>query len=57
MSGENYDARVVDLFEDYYNIHLQDYRSHLSSLPLNQLKAGMVLVENLVSDAGLALLT
>jgi response regulator RpfG family c-di-GMP phosphodiesterase len=57
MSGKNYDARVVDLFEDYYNIHLQNYRSHLSSLSLNQLKAGMVLAENLVSDAGLALLT
>jgi adenylate cyclase len=57
MSGKNYDARVVDLFEDYYNIHLQNYRSHLTSLSLYQLKAGMVLAENLVSDAGLALLT
>jgi HD-GYP domain-containing protein (c-di-GMP phosphodiesterase class II) len=57
MSGTNYDARVVDLSEDYYKIHLQNYRSHLWSLSLNQLKAGMVLAKNLVSDTGLALLT
>ncbi|MFT7491696.1 MAG: response regulator RpfG family c-di-GMP phosphodiesterase [Pseudohongiellaceae bacterium] len=57
MSGRNYDARVVDLFEEYYNVHLQNYRSHLASLSLNQLKDGMILAENLVSDTGLALLT
>jgi response regulator RpfG family c-di-GMP phosphodiesterase len=57
MSGKNYDARVVDLFEEYYNVHLQNYRSHLSSLSLNELKEGMVLAEVLVSDTGLAMLT
>jgi len=57
MSGRNYDARIVDLFEKYYNVHLQNYRSHLAPLSLHELKDGMVLAENLVSDTGLAMLT
>jgi hypothetical protein len=35
MSGKYYDARIVELFERYYDEHLQGYRSHLSQLSLN----------------------
>lgn len=57
LSGKHYDARVVDLFEQYYEEHLQDYRSHLSQLSLGDIKEGMILAENLVSSTGLSLLT
>jgi response regulator RpfG family c-di-GMP phosphodiesterase len=57
MSGKHYDARIVDLFEKYYEKHLQNYRSHLSLLSLKEIKAGMVLAENLISSNGLLLLT
>lgn len=57
VSGKHYDARVVDLFEKYYEKHLQNYRSHLSQLSLKDLEEGMVLAENLVSSNGLMLLT
>ncbi|MGH1486777.1 MAG: HD domain-containing phosphohydrolase [Cellvibrionaceae bacterium] len=57
MSGKHYDARIVDLFEKYYDEHLQNYRSHLSQLALKDVKEGMVLAENLISPNGLLLLT
>ena len=57
MSGKHYDSRVVELFEKYYNEYLQDYRSHLSQLSLQDIKEGMVLAENLISANGLLLLT
>ncbi len=57
MSGKHYDARIVDLFEQYYDKHLQDYRSYLSRLSLKDVKEGMVLAENLISSTGLMLLT
>jgi HD-GYP domain-containing protein (c-di-GMP phosphodiesterase class II) len=57
MSGVNYDARVVDLFEKYYESHLKNYRSYLSQLSLKDIKEGMVLAENLLSSGGLSLLT
>ena len=57
MSGKHYDARVVDLFEKYYDKHLQDYRSYLSQLSLKEIVEDMVLAENLVSPTGLLLLT
>ncbi len=57
LSGKRYDARIVELFEQYYNEHLQDYRSYLRQLELEDLKEGMVLAENLVSSTGLSLLT
>ncbi|MBX2809219.1 MAG: response regulator [Cellvibrionaceae bacterium] len=56
-SGKLYDARVVDLFEQYYNKHLQNYRSHLSQLALADLQENMILAENLISSNGLLLLT
>lgn len=57
MSGKYYDARIVELFERYYNEHLQNYRSYLSQLSLKEVKEGMILAENLVSATGLSLLT
>ena len=57
MSGKLYDARVVELFEQYFDEHLQNYRSHLSQLELEDLQEGMVLAENLISPTGLSLLT
>ncbi len=57
MSGKHYDARIVELFEQYYNEHLQDYRSYLSRLSLKDIKEGMILAENLISSTGLMLLT
>jgi response regulator RpfG family c-di-GMP phosphodiesterase len=57
VSGKHYDARIVDIFEKYYEKHLQNYRSHLSQLALKEIKEGMVLAENLISSNGLLLLT
>ncbi len=57
QSGKLYDARIVDLFESYFNENLQHYRSYLSRLSLQDIKEGMVLAENLVSSHGLMLLT
>ena len=57
LSGKHYDARVVELFEKYYEEHLQDYRSHLSQLSLDKIQEGMILAENLISANGLLLLT
>ena len=57
QSGKLYDARIVDLFESYFNENLQNYRSYLSRLSLEDIKEGMVLAENLVSSNGLMLLT
>ncbi len=57
MSGKLYDARVVELFEKYFNEHLQNYRSYLSQLTLDDLQEGMILADNLVSPTGLSLLT
>lgn len=57
MSGKHYDARIVELFEKYYEKHLQNYRTYLSQLSLNEVKEGMILAENLISANGLMLLT
>lgn len=57
QSGKLYDARIVDLFESYFNDNLQHYRSYLSRLSLKDITEGMVLAENLVSSHGLLLLT
>ncbi len=57
MAGKHYDARIVDLFEKYYEENLKNYRSYLSQLSLAEVKEGMVLAENLVSSTGLSLLT
>lgn len=57
VSGKHYDARVVELFEKYYEKHLQNYRSYLSQLDLKNVEVGMVLAENLISSNGLMLLT
>ncbi len=57
VSGQHYDARIVDLFEKYYENHLQNYRSYLSQLDLKAVLPGMVLAENLISSNGLMLLT
>jgi response regulator RpfG family c-di-GMP phosphodiesterase len=57
MSGQHYDARIVEFFEKYYEKHLQNYRTHLSQLALQEIKEGMVLAENLISSNGLLLLT
>ena len=57
VSGKHYDARVVELFVQYYEDNLQHYRSYLSQLPLKDVKPQMVLAENLISANGLLLLT
>ena len=57
FSGKNYDARIVELFEQYHKEFLQDYRSHLSQCVLNDIVEGMILAENLISPTGLVLLT
>ena len=57
QSGTLYDARVVELFHQYFEKHLQNYRSHLSQLDLEKLQEGMILAENLISSTGLLLLT
>lgn len=56
-SGKLYDARIIELFLQYYEENLQNYRSPLSQLPLKKLQEGMILGENLVSANGLLLLT
>lgn len=57
MAGKHYDARIVALFEEYYEANLKDYRSYLSQLSLGDIKEGMILAENLISSTGLLLLT
>jgi len=57
MSGKHYDARVVELFDKYYEKHLQNYRTYLSQLNHKDIKIGMVLAENLITANGLMLLT
>lgn len=57
QSGKLYDARIVELFDHYFNENLQHYRSYLSQLSLENIKEKMVLAENLVSSNGLMLLT
>jgi len=56
-AGKLYDARIVELFAQYYEENLQDYRSPLSQIPLEKIQEGMILGENLVSASGLLLLT
>ena len=57
QSGTLYDARIVELFLQYFEDNLQGYRSPLSQIPLEKIQEGMILGENLVAANGLVLLT
>lgn len=57
VSGSHYDARIVEIFEKYYEKHLKNYRTYLSQFSIDKILPEMILAEDLISSTGLMLLT